>query len=146
MGFSGHRSSRCRAPRMVSRVLGRHVWNTALRRECTAPIHTPKLVSATTHATPRTVGSGAMTMWTSIEQPRDLITGPDVIRHASGHRGRSWIGVGERLVSAPEVVVHEMQANHRRVVLDLLGEPVGEAGKAAHAHPHRQVLPLDVRG
>ena len=41
-----------------------------------------------------------------------------------GHGGRLAF---ERLVPAREVVVHEVQRHRVRVVLDLLGEPVGQA-------------------
>ncbi len=45
---------------------------------------------------------------------------------------------------APEVVVHVVERDHHGVVSDLLGEPVGQASKAAHPHSHGQVLTLDV--
>src|SRR5271163_1444414 len=51
---------------------------------------------------------------------------------------------GERLMGAPEVVVHVVQRLRVRQVLNFLAEGVGEPGEAAHAHPHRQVLPLDI--
>lgn len=47
-------------------------------------------------------------------------------------------------MDAAEVVVHVVKADCRHVVLDLLGERVGEACEPAHAHPHREVLPLNV--
>ena len=43
-----------------------------------------------------------------------------------------------------EIVVHVVEADRVAVVLQLLREPVREAGEAAHAHPHREVLPLHV--
>ena len=45
---------------------------------------------------------------------------------------------------AGEVVAHEMQRDGVHVVLKLLGEPIREAGEAAHGHSHREVLPLHV--
>ena len=45
-----------------------------------------------------------------------------------------------------KVVVHEVERNRVRVHLDLLAEPVGQPSEAAHVHPHRQVLTLDVAG
>ena len=45
-----------------------------------------------------------------------------------------------------EVVPHEIERHGRRVVLDLLRERIGQAREAAHRHPHRQVLALDVAG
>ena len=45
-----------------------------------------------------------------------------------------------------EVVIHEVQRDGMRVHFDLLGEGIGQPGKSAHVHPHREVLPLDVAG
>ena len=53
-------------------------------------------------------------------------------------------GNPQRLVNPGEVVVHEVEADRVRVVLDLLGEAVGQAREASHSHPHREVLTLDV--
>jgi hypothetical protein len=49
-------------------------------------------------------------------------------------------------VDAAEVVVREVQPERCRVVLQLLGEGIGQAGEAADAHPHGQVGALDVAG
>lgn len=43
-----------------------------------------------------------------------------------------------------EVVDHEIEANGVHVVLQLFAERIGQPGKAAHAHPHRQIGPLYV--
>ena len=40
--------------------------------------------------------------------------------------------------------MHEVQAHHRRVVLDLLGEPVGQSRETPHGRSHREVVALDV--
>lgn len=48
------------------------------------------------------------------------------------------------MVNPPEVVEHEMQGYGMAQVLDLFAEGIGEPRKAAHAHPHGQVLALDV--
>jgi hypothetical protein len=45
-------------------------------------------------------------------------------------------------VRAGEVVVHEVQRNRVRKVLDLATEPIGQPREAPHPHPHRQVLAL----
>lgn len=45
-----------------------------------------------------------------------------------------------------KVVIHKMQGQSPLVVLGLLGEGVGEPRKASHMHPHREVVPLNVRG
>lgn len=39
-----------------------------------------------------------------------------------------------------------MHCNREAVILDLLREAVSQAGKAAHSHPHRQVVALDMAG
>src|SRR5437867_5748447 len=49
-------------------------------------------------------------------------------------------------MNASEIVVHEMESDSMGVHLDLLAKPVREPGEAAHAHPHCEVLPLDVTG
>jgi hypothetical protein len=49
-------------------------------------------------------------------------------------------------MDAAEVVVHEVQRDGGAVVLDLLGEGVGQAGESAHRHAHGQVLAPDVAG
>jgi len=47
-------------------------------------------------------------------------------------------------VDANEVVVHEMKRDGCDVMLDSLGETICEASKAAHVHPHGEVLALHV--
>jgi hypothetical protein len=39
-----------------------------------------------------------------------------------------------------------MQADRCNVVLNLLGERIGEASESTHVHPHREVLALYVAG
>ncbi len=73
---------------------------------------------------------------------RNLFQTPNVIADAGLHR---W-GYAQRLVNAPKVVEHEMQRYCVSKVLDLLAKTIGQAGKAAHAHAHGQVLALDVAG
>ena len=43
-----------------------------------------------------------------------------------------------------EVVIREVQRDVVSMHLDLLAESVRESGEAAHMHPHREVLSLDV--
>ena len=43
-----------------------------------------------------------------------------------------------------EVVVHVVDRDGCNVVLDLLGESVGQSRVSTHRHPHGQVLPFDV--
>jgi hypothetical protein len=42
--------------------------------------------------------------------------------------------------------MHEVDGQRVDAVLDFLAESVGQAGKAANAHPHGKVLPLNVAG
>lgn len=49
-------------------------------------------------------------------------------------------------MDAHEVVPHIMKRDGCFVVLDFLGEPVGQAGEPAHGHPHGEILALDVAG
>jgi hypothetical protein len=43
-------------------------------------------------------------------------------------------------VNAAEVVVQEVNMHSVPVILRLLAETVGQSGKAAHLHPHREVI------
>jgi hypothetical protein len=60
----------------------------------------------------------------SIEQRRDLLARPDVIRNARCHRRSARVRVGEALVLSPEVVVHRVQGDCGGVILGLFGEAV----------------------
>jgi hypothetical protein len=63
-----------------------------------------------------------------------------MIGHTSCHRG----GNSQRAVYSHEVVVHVMQTDGVRVVLDLLTEGISQSCEPTHAHPHRKVLPFNV--
>ena len=65
-----------------------------------------------------------------------------MVSHSGRHRWRHT----QRLVNTAKVVVHEIDGNHVLVVFSLLGEPVGQPGKAAHSHPHGKIGPFDVAG
>jgi hypothetical protein len=43
---------------------------------------------------------------------------------------------------AHEIIMREVQADRRPVVLSLLAESVGQAREPAHPHPHGEVLAL----
>lgn len=45
---------------------------------------------------------------------------------------------------AAEVIVHEVKLQRVQVLLILFRVCVRQAGEAAHSHPHREVLALDV--
>jgi hypothetical protein len=45
-----------------------------------------------------------------------------------------------------EIVVHVMERNSPKMILDLLAEGIRETGKAPHHHPHGQVLALHEAG
>jgi hypothetical protein len=80
------------------------------------------------------------------QAPRDKVKKlrqfPNVIGELSLHRG----GDPQGHVNPAEVVVHEVQSDGRSVVLDLLARSVGQPREPAHAHSHREVLPLDKAG
>jgi hypothetical protein len=45
-------------------------------------------------------------------------------------------------VNPAKVVVDEMHRDSQAMIVNLLAEPIGEPGKTAHGHTHREVLPL----
>ena len=47
-------------------------------------------------------------------------------------------------MDAAKVVVREVQGGRRFQVFQLLTESVGQPGQSPHAHPHGEILPLDV--
>ena len=64
---------------------------------------------------------------TSVQQRRDLLTGPDVIRHARRHGRGPGIRIAKALVWSPEVDPHHVQAHRRRIDLgDRLGSRVAQ--------------------
>jgi hypothetical protein len=65
---------------------------------------------------------------------------PNMTRNSSGHSR----GYAQRLVNFAEVVVHVMEGNCCRVILQFLRKCIGEAGKPAHMHSHCEVLPFNV--
>lgn len=75
-------------------------------------------------------------------QGDDISKRPRLLRDAS----RDSRGCLESLMDANTIVVHVEQRNHIDMILDLFREGVGKAGKAAHRHPHGEVLPLDMAG
>src|SRR5688572_20743965 len=58
----------------------------------------------------------------------------------SGHRRSN----AQRLMDADKVVIHHVERNGVSVVLDLLGEGVGQPSETAHVHPDRKVLAFHV--
>ena len=60
------------------------------------------------------------------------------------------VGRRDRILHGPQAVEHgrgNSRATRRRgVALHFLAGPVGQPGGATHAHPHGQVLPLDLAG
>jgi len=47
-------------------------------------------------------------------------------------------------MDANPVVPNRINRDHVSMVLKLFRERIGQAGKAAIVHPHRQVLPLNI--
>ena len=78
------------------------------------------------------------------KQRDDLLDLPDVIGDASGHRRGPRVRRSEAHVGPREVVLHEVEGHSSGQVLDLAAERIGEPGEPSHAHPHGQVLALDV--
>ncbi len=52
----------------------------------------------------------------------------------------------QRLVNPAEIVVHVMERHGVLQILQFLRECIGQTGKPAHRHTHREILPLDVAG
>src|SRR5579884_4080100 len=77
-----------------------------------------------------------------LKEPDEVLEPPGMIRDARSD-GRSRL---ERRMNPREVVVREVERDRADQVLKLLAVCVGEAREAAHAHPHGQVLALDVAG
>ena len=73
---------------------------------------------------------------------RNLIHRPQPVFDPRRHRRRH----PKRLVDADEVVPDGIERDHVSVVFDLLAKGIGEAGEAAHVHPHREVRALGVAG
>ena len=70
------------------------------------------------------------------QQRNDFVYAPNMVRYARRHRWRD----AQRLMDAGEVVEHVVQSDRMLMVLELLGEAVGQPGEPAHSHPHGQVL------
>jgi hypothetical protein len=49
-------------------------------------------------------------------------------------------------VNPAEVIKHEIQRQHVLMIVNFLGESVGEPSESPHVHPHGKILPLNVAG
>lgn len=67
---------------------------------------------------------------------------PDVISYTRFHRRSN----PQSLMHAAEVVVHVEKRDCPHMILDFLGERIRQASKAAHFHPHREILAPDMAG
>ena len=65
-----------------------------------------------------------------------------MIGNTSSDGGRGLQG----LVNSHKTVVHHVERDRCRVILNLLGERVRQAGDAAHTHARCQILPFNVPG
>ena len=75
-------------------------------------------------------------------QHRNHITNfPELVGDASRHRGSDL----QRLMDADEIVIHHVQRDGVRVVLDLLRESVCQPSKPAHVHAHGEIAALGKR-
>lgn len=52
----------------------------------------------------------------------------------------------EGLANPDKVILHQVNRHRSGVDLNLLTEAISRPRKAAHQHPHRAVLPLDLAG
>ncbi len=62
----------------------------------------------------------------------------DVCRHSRG--------AAQRLVNTNKIVMHGVDRDRMRVVLDFFGERIGQPGEPARSHPQRKVGPLGIAG
>jgi len=85
-------------------------------------------------------GSGTVSFL--VQQGNHFFQTPNVIGDASGHRRSNAQG----LVNPAEVVIHKVQRDCGLVILNLLGKAIGQPGKAAHPHPHCEILPFNKAG
>ena len=98
----------------------------------------------------RIVGSGSVSILDLVRptflrdwfrrQSDNFFKRPDVIAD-TGFHGRSD---AQRLVDAPEVVVHEVNSKGVNVILDFLRESVSKARETAQRHAQRQIRALHV--
>src|SRR5438270_3619199 len=65
-----------------------------------------------------------------------------MIGNSGGHRWRDSQG----LVNPSKIVVNKVDCHCRDMVLDFLGKGIGEARKAAHPHPHGEILAFNITG
>ena len=65
-----------------------------------------------------------------------------MIGNSSGHRWRN----SQRFVNPAEIVIHVVERNRGGMVTELFAECVGQTREAPHAHPHREILALNITG
>ncbi len=75
-----------------------------------------------------------------IQDAQHLGNRPNVVCDSCFHRR----GDTKRLVNATEVVMHIVNGDGRDVILNFLRERIGQPREAAHLHPHREILALNV--
>ena len=68
----------------------------------------------------------------SVQQSNNILNRPQLLANICGHRRSA----SEALMDAHEVVVHVVKRNRVHVVLDLLGESVGQLSEPSHDHAH----------
>ena len=86
------------------------------------------------------LSSGSLLIWAArfrrgcvaIGHHYDFLKTPNVVTQASGHARSD----SQCLVDSGEVVVYRVDRNHGRMVLNFLGECIGQSGEAPHAHSH----------
>src|SRR5580704_4819857 len=72
----------------------------------------------------------------------NLFDAPNMVCDSRFH---SW-GYPQCLMDTAKIVMHEVQCDSGLVILDLLGEGIGQSSEAAHTHPHGQILTFRITG
>ncbi len=77
-----------------------------------------------------------------VYQDNNIFHAPEPVRYPRRH-GRGHL---KALVKADKVVVDEVKRQSMSMVIQFLGEIIGQPGKASHRHPHGQVMVLHMGG
>jgi hypothetical protein len=76
-----------------------------------------------------------------LDQSNNILDRPQLVRDPRRHCWRQLVG----LVQLHEVILHEIERERVAVVVEFLGESVGQSREAPHLHAHRKIVPLGKR-